>query len=504
MMISNILLSLIAFSPLLAILVLLFIPKQNAGAIKMVGILGALLPLILSLFLVSVFDFNKQEYQFTEHYEWIKFQIPKFQDQLLEINYELGVDGFATTLILLTTIVSFLAAIASVHIKKRWKEYFILFFILEIGMLGVFMSMNLFLFFIFFELTIIPMFFLIGIWGYREKERAAISFLIYNGIGSAAMLVGFVTMFVYAKEINIPALQYIMGHPQVDPTIRFILFLTLFFAFGVKLPIFPLHSWMLKVHVQAPPSIVMIHSGILLKLGAFGLIRLGIGFFPGEVYTYSAIIAILGVINILYGAVLAFVQKDLKMVLAYSSISHMGIVLLGIAALNYSGLQGAIFQVISHGLISALLFFLIGVIYERTNTSMITEMSGLARSMPFISGILLAAAMANLGLPGMSGFVSEFLAFKGLFGVLPWIAAIGVLGIILTAVYLLRAVLNTTFGPTDEKHLELSDAKGFEVIPMVLLLGLIVLIGVYPNLLAEALGLSVDTILQGLWARIGG
>ncbi len=395
-MISNYLLTLIAFSPLLGILAVLFVPKQKAGLIKAIGIVVTLIPLALSILLVGSFDFNKQEYQFVEHVQWITFQIPATQNSLLEIDYELGVDGLAVTLILLTTVIAFLAAIASVHIKKRWKEYFILFFILETGMLGVFMSLNLFLFFIFFELTIIPMFFLIGIWGYMEREKAANSFLIYNGIGSAAMLIAFVTLFIFTREVNIPALQYIMGHPQVKESFRFGLFLTLVFAFGVKLPIFPLHTWMLKVHVQAPPAIVMIHSGILLKLGAYGLIRLGMGIFPEETYAFSYILAILGVVNILYGAILAFVQKDLKMVLAYSSISHMGIVLLGIAALNYSGLQGAIFQVISHGLISALLFFLIGVIYERTNTSMIDQMGGLAKSMPFISGVLLAAAWQTL------------------------------------------------------------------------------------------------------------
>jgi NADH-quinone oxidoreductase subunit M len=503
-MISTFLLTLIAFSPLLGIFTLLFVSKQKSGVIKAIGIAATVLPLVLAVFLFVAFDFDKPDYQFVEHAKWIAFQIDMIQGQALEINYELGVDGLSTALILLTAIVAFLAAIASVHIKKRWKEYFILFLLLETGMLGVFMSMNLFLFFIFFELTIIPMFFLIGIWGYSEKERAANSFLIYNGIGSAAMLVAFVALFVYTREANIPALQYIMGHPQVSETFRLGIFLALLFAFGVKLPIFPLHSWMLKVHVQAPPAIVMIHSGILLKLGAYGLIRLGMGIFPEEIVAFSYFLAILGVINILYGAILAFVQKDLKMVLAYSSISHMGIVLLGIAALNYSGLQGAVFQVISHGLISALLFFLIGVMYERTQTSTISELGGLAKNMPFISGIFLAGAMANLGLPGMSGFVSEFLAFKGLFNTYPWVASVGVLGIILTAVYLLRAVLNTTFGPAQEKWAEISDARGFEVVPMIILLGLIILLGVYPAILAEAIDLSIENILQSLLARIGG
>lgn len=505
MIVESYLLSLIAFSPLLGIIILLFINRQNAGAIKATGILVTLIPLILSIFLFASFDYDNKEYQFTEEYQWISFQIPIFEQQLMEINYELGVDGLAVALILLTTIVATLAAIASLHIKKRWKEYFILFFILETGMLGVFMSMNLFMFFIFFELTIIPTFFLIGIWGYLERERAAVHFLLYNGIGSAVMLIAFVALLMKTGTTNIPALTYLMENPAYfEDAFKLGVFIALLFAFGVKLPIFPLHSWMLKVHVQAPPPIVMIHSGILLKLGAYGLIRLGMGMFPEQVKALALFMAILGVINILYGASLAFVQKDLKMVLAYSSVSHMGIILLGIAAMNISGLQGAIFQAVSHGLISALLFFIIGVIYERTNTSMIADLGGLAKSMPFISGVFLAAAMANLGLPGMSGFISEFLAFMGLFHTYPWVAAVGVLGIILTAVYLLRAVMGTTFGPAKEQWAALTDARGFEVIPLVILLGLIILIGVYPSILSNTIHLSVENILNSLLARNGG
>jgi NADH-quinone oxidoreductase subunit M len=228
------------------------------------------------------------------------------------------------------------------------------------------------------------------------------------------------------------------------------------------------------------------------------------GIFPDQTIEYSQIIAILGVINILYGAVLAFVQKDLKMVLAYSSISHMGIVLLGLAALNYSGLQGAIFQSISHGLIAALLFFIVGALYERTQTTEIPDLGGLAKTMPFISGIFLIAAMANVALPGTSGFIGEFLAFKGLFEIYPWIAAVGVVGIILTAVYMLRATLNTTFGPAQDRWADVKDARGFEVIPMVILVGLILLLGVYPNFLVEALDISVETIINSLRAGIGG
>lgn len=498
MNVQNYLLTIILFSPVLGILALLFINKQKAGLIKGTSIVVTLISFLLSLYLFAAFDFNKQGYQFEEGVKWIEFKIMSMQSQWVQINYELGVDGLAVTLILLTALIGLLSAIASIYIKKRWKEYFILFFLLQIGMFGVFMAKNLFLFFIFFELTIIPLFFLIGIWGYLKKENAANTFLIYNGVGSAVMLVTFIFLFAQTGTVNIPALAVFAE--TFSDSYKLGIFIALLIAFGVKLPIFPLHTWMLKVHVQAPPAIVMIHSGILLKLGAYGLIRLGIGIFPEQMVQMSFLIGLLGVINILYGAVLAFVQKDLKMVLAYSSISHMGIVLLGLAALNYSGFQGAIFQTISHGLISALLFLLIAVIYERTETSMIPELGGLAKSMPFASGVLLAAAMANLGLPGMSGFISEFLSFLGMFKTNVVLAGVGVLGIILTAAYLLRAVLNTTFGPAKEEWSNVTDAKSFEVIPMVILLGFIILIGVYPSILGDALDLSILNFLT----RIGG
>lgn len=509
-MVNNYLLTLITLSPLLAVLVLAFIPKQQGGVIKQVGVLGTLLPLILSLMLFVNFNYQSGNgsMQFTEKAEWIKIpfgKAPTGEMLHFPINYEMGVDGVSMPLIVLTAIIGTMAAIASWQMKKRLKEYFILFHLLLIGMFGVFASQNLFQFFIFFELTLVPTYFLIGIWGYSEKERAANKFLIYNGVGSAIMLIAFLVLFVNLQTMNMSQLSDILGSPDNPLTagMRYGLFIALFIAFGIKLPIFPFHTWMLKVHVQAPPSIVMIHSGILLKMGAYGLLRMGIGFFPTQAYEFATVMAILGLINIIYGAVLAFVQKDLKMVLAYSSISHMGVVLLGFAAMNSIGFQGALFQVISHGFISALMFFLIGVIWERTETSMISELGGLAKSMPFVSGILLIAAMASLGLPGMSGFISEFLSFLGLFGVMPILAAIGTLGIILTAVYLLRAILRTTFGPTPNRLLQLADAQPLEVIPMIVLLGFIILIGIYPAVLSEPMQDTLKTIVP-IVTGIGG
>ncbi|WP_103109781.1 complex I subunit 4 family protein [Brevibacillus reuszeri] len=510
--VTNILLSSLVFSPLLAIIIIAFMPSHKGGTIKLVGILGTLLPLILALWMFGLFNYDTANLQFIEKHDWISIPIGMAQTGAVftfDINYELGVDGISMPLILLTAIIATLAAVASWQIKKRLKEFFILFHLLLIGMLGVFAADNLFLFFIFFELTLVPTYFLIGIWGYGEREQAANKFLLYNGIGSGIMLIAFIVIFVVMRTLNIDQIGAILTTPEhpisaaLTPEFRFGLFMALFIAFAIKLPVFPFHTWMLKVHVQAPPSIVMIHSGILLKMGAYGLLRMGIGFFPEQAYQFSTWLAVLGIINILYGAVLAFVQKDLKMVMAYSSISHMGIVLLGFASMNTIGFQGAMFQVISHGFISALLFFLIGVIWDRTQTSMLDDLGGLAKSMPFVSGVLLAGGMASLGLPGMSGFISEFFAFLGLFGRMPVLAAVGAIGIVLTAVYLLRAILKTTFGQAPSRFTGIADAQPMEVIPMVVLLGCIILIGVYPAVLGNPMQQALKTIVP-IVTGIGG
>ncbi|OIK16124.1 NADH-quinone oxidoreductase subunit M [Bacillus sp. MUM 116] len=495
-------LSLLVFSPLLGIVVLAFMPKTAEKAIKAVGFLATLPALLLALAIYLHYQAGKNLADFSVSVPWIKFgNLTGAARDLLTVRYELAIGGFQLLLVVLTAVIATLSAIgAAQFVKKEWKGYFMLFLLLEIGMLGVFTAENLILFFIFFEVTLIPTFFLIGKWGYFEKEKAAYSFLIYNGLGSAVLLIAIMILFSKTGTTNIEQLQHIVnvkGGP-ISGDLKMGLFIALLIAFGVKLPIFPLHSWMLRVHVQAPPSVVMIHSGILLKIGAYGLIRFGMGIFPAQFDKLAVMLAILGVINLLYGAFLAFIQSDFKMVLAYSSISHMGIVLIGLAAMNEAGIQGAIFQVVSHGLISALLFFLVGVFYERTNTSLIENLGGMAKGMPRAAGFLLAGGLASLGLPGMSGFVSEFMAFLGLFKEMPVIAAVGTIGIIMTAVYLLRAVLGITYGQAHREFTGVVDLKGAELVPVVVLTFLIVLIGVYPSVLSSPLHATLETILLGI------
>ncbi|MBB5323979.1 NADH-quinone oxidoreductase subunit M [Anoxybacillus tepidamans] len=500
-------LSLLVFSPLLGIILLAFVPKTQEQTIKLLGFLATLPSLILALFAFGQYLRGYDLSRLAEKHAWIHFGKFSFlSESTFTVDYELNVDGFALVMIVLTALLATLAAVASIHIKKEWKGYFMLFLLLEIGMLGVFAAGNLVLFFIFFEVTLVPMFFLIGKWGYFEKEKAAYSYLLYNGIGSAILLLVILILFARTGTSNIAVLQELLRDPQgavqmiapISNDLRYGLFIALLVAFGVKLPIVPLHSWMLRVHVQAPPSIVMLHSGVLLKIGAFGLIRFGMGLFPEQFQRFATLIAILGVVNLLYGAFLAFVQEDFKMVLAYSSISHMGIVLIGLGALNEAGIQGAIFQVVSHGLISALLFLLVSIMYERVHTTMLDHLGGLAKAMPLVSGFLLAGAMASLGLPGMSGFISEFTAFLGLFKAKPAIAAVGTLGIIMTAVYLLRAVLNMTYGTAKRGVIEAADIRTVELVPVLILLGCIIFIGVYPHILAQPLEATIQTMMNGL------
>lgn len=533
-------LSIIAFSPLLGVLILLFIPKDKGRIHQTIGIASTLVSLVLAGWMFSEFSSTASGAQFQESYDWIKLALnhevlSQVTTLFFELKYSMGVDGLSVAMVFLTALVGAMAAMASVYIKKRWKTFYILFLILQTGMFGVFMAQDVFLFFIFFEMTLVPTFFLIGIWGYMNKEKAANRFLIYNGLGSAVMFIAFLILVSTAGfSQNISGsewhiyysgdIQNIMNNLFSNPNsyanlndpnndfflsagMRWTLFILILVAFGIKLPIFPFHTWMLKVHTEAPPSIVMIHSGILLKMGAYGLIRFGILFFPEEAKQWAWVLALLGVINILYGAILAFVQKEFKLVLAYSSISHMGIVLLGLAAFNEIGMQGAIFQLVSHGLISALMFLLVGSIYERTGSTELGQLGGLAKSMPFMSGMLLIAGLASLGLPGLSGFISEFLAFLGLFESHKVFTIVALLGVILTAVYILRAVLKMTFGQMQERFVGLQDARLIEAIPMITLVAFIVLIGIYPSVLSEPLHQTVsdfEQFLSSVAGRIGG
>ncbi|CAM3696658.1 NADH-quinone oxidoreductase subunit M [Cohnella lubricantis] len=528
-------LSLIIWLPLLGSLVVLLLPGRSGGAIRWAGISFTFVSMVLAFGLYASYLPLAGGGEFAEHGSWLSvplntevMQDTSVTSYRLAFDYSLGVDGISMPLVLLTGIVASMASLASVHIFKRQKTYFSLFLLLQTGMYGVFLARDVIWFFIFFELTLIPMFFLIGIWGYYGREKAANRFLVYNGLGSAVMLLAFLiliatlgfasvqtdggieltfsgsydTMLANLADPNAAAHQ--AGAWLLSDNLQWAAFILLLVAFGIKLPIFPFHTWMLKVHAEAPPPVVMIHSGILLKMGVYGLIRFAAFLLPAQLHSWSAVLAVLGVINILYGAVLACAQKEFKLVLAYSSISHMGIVLLGIASLNETGFEGAVYQAVSHGLISALLFLIVGSLHERTGTTRIDELGGLARAVPFTAGILLTAGLASLGLPGLSGFIGEFLSFLGLFSTMKALTAIGTIGVLLAAVYMLRSVLAMTYGPLPEKLAGLKEARFIETLPMVVLTAFIVLLGIYPSLLTDLMQHGFDGLLRELQTGVGG
>ncbi|MYL34236.1 NADH-quinone oxidoreductase subunit M [Pontibacillus yanchengensis] len=484
-------LTLLVFSPMVGILLLILVPSTQDKLQKRIAVSCSILPLLLALIVYQQFHSGAN---LSLSIPWISFGQYPF---LYTIEYDLGVSGFSLVLIILTAVLMVVSMVtATMQIDKAWKQYALLTLLLEIGILGVFASQNLILFFIFFELTLVPMFLLIGRWGGFEKERAAYSYLLYNGVGSAILLIVMVVLFANVGSTNYEAI----ANASLSEELSMGLLIALLLAFGVKLPIVPLHTWMVRVHVQAPPALVMIHAGVLLKIGAYGLMQFGIGFFPAAFQDVAPLLAILGLVNLLYGACIAFVQKELRSIFAYSSISHMGIVLLGIAAMNEAGLQGAMFQTVSHGLIAALVFFLIGVLKAKTDTTHMSRLGGLSRTMPVTAGVLLAVGLASLGLPGMSGFVSEFMTFLGIFESMPVIAAIGTIGIILTAAYILRAIMDITFGKEELPQDGVMDLQGKEWIPVSIMLGLIVLIGVFPTSLTHSIQTSVEAIVL----RIGG
>jgi NADH-quinone oxidoreductase subunit M len=501
------LLTLIVFLPLLGALILGFVPRSNESQPKAIALIATVLPLLFAVILYANYDSGQQGMQFTESYDWIHIA-HAFQDKALVIGYSLGVDGLSMPFLLLTAIVTFLGVLATKHVHRA-KEFYIWYLILVTGLYGCFLSLDLFLFFLFLEMTLVPMYFLIGIWGGDRKGQVATKFLIYRGLASVGILVSFVALAYKAAMVtgvmsmDVIAITEAFAKAPADlitSSFKQGIFLVLFIAILIEEAFFPFHTWLPDTHEQAPSSISMVVGGVLMKIGAYVLFRIGVGVLPDAVQYFATLIAVIGVINIVYAALVAMVQRDWRRLLAFSAISHMGVVLLGVAAMNQAGLQGGIFMTISSGLLSGLLFFLIGAIKERTGTTLIGALGGLSKPMPILAGFLLVAALGSLGLPGMSGFISEILAFMGAFKAFPVLSAVGTLGIILAAVYLLWAMQRTTYGPTTAQLEGLSDARAVEYVPMVVFVALIILIGVYPSILGDLVNHTISSYVT----RIGG
>ncbi|PGL70297.1 NADH-quinone oxidoreductase subunit M [Bacillus sp. AFS055030] len=491
----------VVFSPLLGLLLVSFAPKNSY---KLWALLTSILSFAVTILAYIAGQTHSSLTDLNISYDWFSFG--KFfagSTRLFQVKFELGVDGLSLVMILLTGIISLIAVIAGYSINKGSKGFYQLLFIVQVGMFGVFAAQNLVLFFLFFELTLVPMFFLIGKWGRFDSERAGYQFLIYNGLGSAFLLFVIAVLFARTGTTNYEVLANIIptGQQTISPIsehLKMLLLVSLLIAFAIKLPLFPFHRWMVNVHTQANPAVVIIHAGILLKIGTYGLIRFALGVFPEQFEKMSVALAIIGVINLLYGAYIALIQKDLRSVLAYSSFSHMGIVIIGLAAMNSAGISGAILQSVSHGLIAALLFLIVGMLENRGDTTSFDRISGLSKSAPRLAGLLLFGGMASLGLPGLSGFVGEWLSFVGLFQSHKAIATVGTLGIILTAAYILRAILQLSFGKSSEFISSFTDLSKREAIASVILVFAIVLLGVYPAFVNDMIVSSVDFIIQGI------
>src|SRR3989339_954395 len=428
------LLSLIIFLPVLGILILFFIPKAQTSTIRGVSVATTLVTFLLSLLILAHFNTAQPGFQLEEKLSWI----PQ-----VNINYHVGVDGLSYSMIFLTALLCFLACFASFSIKDRIKEYFIFYLMLEVGMIGTFLALDLFLFYVFWEITLVPMYFLIGIWGGPRKEYAAIKFFLYTLAGSVLMLLCMIGIYFASgpatlvdgtsvpHTFNIMALSamgqaglFANSAPILGVAFSKLMFIGLFIGFAIKVPMFPFHTWLPDAHVEAPTPISVILAGVLLKMGTYGLMRISWPMFPDAVKHFQWFIALVGVVSIVYGALCALGQhrvgkRDFKKLIAYSSVSHMGFVVLGMAALNTTGMEGAILQMFNHGTITSMLFMVVGVLYDRSHTRGLDDFGGMANKMPIYTGLMTISFMAAIGLPGLSGFVSEIFVFLGAFQTYP-------------------------------------------------------------------------------------
>ncbi len=491
--------TLVTFLPLLGAIAVALVPASRPTAVRRVALLFALAAWVVSLGLLAAYATGTAGFQFVDTYLWIP---------LFGIQYQVGVDGLSLVLVVLTTTLSWISILASFKpIQNRVKEYMIAFLVLEVGMIGVFVAMDLFLFYIFWELVLVPMYLIIGIWGGANRIYATIKFVLYTLVGSLLMLVAILaTAFTYQAALgtwtgafDVQVLTAFAGVGGFSPTFQFFAFGAFFLAFAIKVPMFPFHTWLPDAHVEAPTAGSVILAGVLLKLGGYGFIRFALPLFPDAAHTWAPAIIVLSLIAIIYGAIVALVQPDLKKLVAYSSVSHMGFVTLGIFVFQQQALQGAILQMVNHGLITGGLFLLVGVIYERTHDRTIAKMGGLASKTPVYAAAFGFFVFASVGLPGLSGFVGEFLTLVGTFVMIPGAAAIATFVMILAAGYLLWMFQRVVFGELSDflKGLggHLIDVRPVEAMTLVPLAALIVILGLFPGLVLGLINGSVDVTL---------
>jgi NADH-quinone oxidoreductase subunit M len=490
------------FLPAAGAVVILLLVRGDRN-IRFFAALVGLADLALSL-IVFIF-FNRAEgaprFQFIDRIGWIT-------TETLNASYFLGVDGLSAPLVLLTGLLGFCAIIASWRIGFRLKEYFVWLLVLQTAVMGLFAALDLLLFFLFWELELVPMYMLISTWGTGRKEYSAMKFLIFTILGGASMLVAIVAVFLSSDVATFNMTRLLVPGTMLSSASAVlplgVLFWLFFAAFAIKLPTWPVHTWLPDAHTDAPTAASVMLAGVMLKMGGYGLLRINVGMFPEQIQTYAWVLVALGVISVLYGAVVTLRQTDLKRLIAYSSVSHMGLVLVGIGSVaaagevTVTGLSGAAMQLFTHGTITGLLFLGVGLIYDKAHTRYIPDLGGLASRMPFVATAFLIAGLASLGLPGLSGFVSEILVFFGAFPAFPWPTVLAVLGIILAAGYILWMMQRTLFGPGREYFNNLTDASVVEAVPLVLLVISIVAVGVYPSFLTEVFQAGLEPMVAVL------
>ncbi|MCZ4351174.1 NADH-quinone oxidoreductase subunit M [Roseovarius aestuarii] len=491
-------LSITTFIPLLAAGILaVFLRGEDAAAqrnAKWVALTATVVTFLVSLFILFDFDPNNTGFQFVEQHQW-----------LMGLQYKMGVDGISVLFVMLTTFMMPLTIAASWNVQTRVKEYMIAFLILETLMLGVFMALDLVLFYVFFEAGLIPMFLIIGIWGGKERIYASFKFFLYTFLGSVLMLVAMVAMFSDAGSTDIPTLMrhtfdaggfnvlgiHVVGGMQT------LMFLAFFASFAVKMPMWPVHTWLPDAHVQAPTAGSVVLAAILLKMGGYGFLRFSLPMFPVGAEVLTPMVLWMSAIAIVYTSLVALAQQDMKKLIAYSSVAHMGYVTMGIFAANQQGIDGAIFQMLSHGFISGALFLCVGVIYDRMHTRDIDAYGGLVNRMPAYALIFMFFTMANVGLPGTSGFVGEFLTLVGVFKVNTWVALVAASGVILSASYALWLYRRVVMGDLIKESLKtISDMSGRERAIFVPLVVMTLLLGVYPALILDIIRPSVEALIS--------
>jgi NADH-quinone oxidoreductase subunit M len=469
--------------PLLGAILMLLLPDQER-LVRYAALGVSAVPLILAVYLYLAFRDDLGVALLSQDVTWI---------QSLNIGYRVGLDGLGFGMFFLSTFLTVIAVLASWDVQRNLKQYFAAIFVAEVGMLGVFAAQDLILFYVFFEITLIPMYLLVGVWGDENRRPAAIKFFIYTFLGSTVMLAGFLAFGILADTYSMNALG---GGGGLSRTAQIAVAAPILFGLLVKVPAVPLHSWLLDVYVSSPTSTNVLLSGVLPKLGTYGLIAVAIPLLPQGVEPFLPYVAAFGVINIIYGAFVAFLQPDLKALVAYSSIGTLGFILIGAASGNAVGLNGAVFQQVSHGLYSALLFILVGVIAARTGTRRIEDLGGLAARMPWAGGLLALGALAAMGLPGLAVFISEFMSIMGVYATFPVQGVLAALGIILSAMYLLYMLARVIFGPIERPaYEEIGDAGPLEMASVLPLAVLLVVLGVFPALLMSIQRPAVDAVL---------